>query len=108
MAKQTTRQHTIIRLKASSWATFQGSFAAIIGLGVAILHSLDSVVAMAEATDSVLRGMAFGLATGIVSIIVVPLIYFALGWLFGIVQAWIFNTVLGVAGGLVVETGDEK
>lgn len=106
MAK--VNQQRVTRVQATSWATFQGSFASIIGLGVAILHSLDSVARMAEATDSVLRGMAFGLATGIVSIIVLPMIYFALGWLLGLVQAWVFNTVLGVAGGIVLQVEDEK
>lgn len=107
MAKLPNEQN-IIRIKISTWATFQGSFAAILGLAIAILHSLESVVLMAEETNSVVRGMAFGLATGIVSIIVLPIIYFAVGWLIGIVQAWIFNTVLGISGGITIETDRQK
>jgi tetrahydromethanopterin S-methyltransferase subunit C len=105
MAKAQAKRVT--KLKATSWAAFQGTFASILGLGVAILHSIDSTARVAESTDSVLRGMAFGLATGVVSIIVVPLVYFAIGWVIGLVQGWVFNVVLGAAGGLSFELEDE-
>ncbi|MCA9331233.1 hypothetical protein KC957_04220 [Candidatus Saccharibacteria bacterium] len=105
MAKAQTKRVT--KLKATSWAAFQGTFGAVLGLGVAILHSVDSTVQVADATDSVLRGMAFGLAAGIVSIIVVPLVYFGVGWVIGLVQGWVFNVVLGASGGLSFELEDE-
>lgn len=101
MAKTSEKQLT--EIKATSLAAFQGTFAAVFGLGVAILHSLDSVAEMTAATDSVLQGLAFGLATGIVAIIVLPLVYFAIGWVLGLIQGWIFNVVLGTTGGLVVK-----
>lgn len=104
MAK--TSEKRLTKIKATSYANLQGTFASIIGLGVAIMHSIDSVTRVAEATDSVLRGMAFGLAAGIVSIIVLPIIYFAIFWVFGIVQAWIYNVVLGAAGGLEITVED--
>ncbi len=106
MAKNESKR--LVRIKASSWAVFQGSFAGVIGLGVAILYSLRGTVHVANATNSVLSGMAFGLAAGIISIIVLPVVYFALGWLVGIVQAWVFNTILGVAGGVAFELTDDK
>lgn len=105
MAKSTQKRLT--HIKETTWATFQGSFLAIIGLGVAILHSIDSVARVAETTDSVLRGMAFGLATGLVSIIVLPLLYFAFGWVIGLVQAWVFNVVLSTSGGVVLSVEDQ-
>lgn len=105
MAK--SNQKRITQIKATTWATFQGTLAGVIGLGVAILHSIDSVARVADATDSVFRGLAFGLATGIVSIIVLPLIYFAIGWVVGIVQAWVFNFILGAAGGISFVLEDE-
>lgn len=105
MAKSNGKRLT--EIKATSLATFQGTFAAILGLGVAILRSLEATVDVAEATDSVLTGMAFGLAAGVVSIIVVPLIYFAIGWVLGLIQGWIYNVVLGASGGLVVKVEDE-
>lgn len=105
MAKSNQKRLTAIR--ATSLANLQGTFASIIGLGVAILSSLETTINVADSTDSVLRGLAFGLAAGVVSIIVVPLIYFAIGWVVGLVQGWVYNVILGAAGGLVVDLEDE-
>lgn len=105
MAKAQAKR--VVRIKATSWASFQGTFWAVLGLGIAILRSIDSTTRVADATDSVLRGMAFGLAAGVVSIIVVPFIYFGIGWLIGLVQGWVFNVILGASGGLSFELEDE-
>lgn len=105
MAK--TESKRVVSLKATSVAMFQGAFAAILGLGVAILYSLQATVDMAAATDSVLKGMAFGLATGVISIIVLPLVYFAFGWVIGLLQGVVYNAVLGASGGIVVQLKDE-
>ena len=105
MAK--TESKRVVRLSAGSWATFVGTFAAVIGLGIAIIYSLDTTIDVAEATDSVLSGMAFGLAAGVVSILVLPLLYFAIGWVIGYVQGWVYNAVLGASGGIVFDVKDE-
>lgn len=97
----------VIGIRPTSLAALEGTFAAILGLAVAILHSLDSAARVAESTDSVLRGLAFGMATGIVSLIVVPLIYFGIGWIIGLLHGWVFNTVLGASGGLVLDVVEE-
>ncbi len=105
MAKSNNKR--VVELKPSTLAAFEGTFAAILGLGVAILHSLNATINMASSTDSVLTGLAFGLATGIVSILVLPFIYFAIGWIFGYLHGWVFNVVLGASGGLVFSLEDE-
>lgn len=105
MAKTTTRRVT--RIHATTLATFQGTFASLIGLGVAILFSLQTTIQTAQATESVLRGMAFGLTAGVISIIVLPFIYFVFGWVIGLLQAWVYNAVLGAAGGIVFDLQDE-
>lgn len=104
MAKVDSKR--LVSIKSASWAVFQGSFASVIGLGVAILYSLKGTIKVAASTDSVLTGMAFGLSVGIVSIIVLPMVYFVFGWLIGLVQAWIYNTILGISGGIVFEIKD--
>lgn len=98
----------VIELKPTSWAMFQGTFGAIIGLGVSILYSINATVDFAQDTDRLLAGLAFGIGAGIVSVLVVPLLYFGIGWIIGLVQGWIFNTVLGASGGLVVNIVDEE
>lgn len=97
----------VVRIKATSLAAFQGVFWAVLGLGVAILRSLEASVDVANSTDSLLNGMVFGLAAGALSIVVVPLVYFGLGWVVGFVQGWIFNVVLGASGGLSFDLEDE-
>jgi hypothetical protein len=105
MAKQSNKR--VVQIKASTLATFMGTFAAIWGLGVAILYSLNTTVEVAAQTNSVLSGLAFGLATGAISIIVLPLIYFGIGWVVGIVTGWVYNVVLGASGGIVFNLEDE-
>ncbi len=106
MAKKNNTR--VVGIKTSTLATFEGTFFGIIGLGVAIMHSLRTTVEVAESTQSVISGMAFGLATGIVSIIVLPLIYFAIGWVFGALHGFVFNVVAESSGGLVLRVEDEK
>ena len=96
----------VIGIKSSTLANFEGSFGAIIGLGIAIIHSLNTTVDVASETQSVLSGLAFGLAAGLVSVIVLPLIYFGLGWIVGYIHGFIFNVVAETSGGLVVKTED--
>lgn len=91
---------------SATLATFQGVFGGIVGLGVAILHSLNATVDYAAQTESLLAGMAFGLAVGVVSIIVLPLIYFAFGWITGYLQGFVFNVVAGQSGGIVLRLED--
>lgn len=105
MAK--ARNTRILQVKASSLAMFEGSFAGIIGFGIAVLHSLRTTVDIAGETESVLSGMAFGLATGIVSIIVLPIIYFAFGWVIGYIHGFIFNVVSETSGGIELTMSDD-
>lgn len=102
MAKKITMKVTAVR--ASSIAMFEGTLASVIGLGVAILFSLGKTVAVAESTNSVLTGFAFGISAGIVSIILLPLIYFGIGWLVGYVHGWLFNVIARSSGGITVDT----
>lgn len=98
----------VVGIKSSTLALFEGTFAGIVGLGVAILHSLNTTVDVANETQSVLSGMAFGLATGIVAVIVLPLIYFGIGWVFGYLHGFIFNVVAETSGGLLIRLEDDK
>lgn len=106
MAKSSNQR--ITGIKTSSLAMYQGVFAGVVGLGVAILYSLRNTVDMADSTDSVLAGLSFGLATGIVAILVVPLLYFAFGWILGAIQGFIFNVISETSGGIVVRVSEDK
>lgn len=95
-------------VKSSTVALFEGTFASIIGLGIAILYSLQATVDFTQETQGLLRGLAFGTAVGIVSIIVLPMVYFAFGWVIGYIHGFIFNVVAEGSGGIVLRIEDEK
>lgn len=98
----------ITGVKSSTIAMFEGVFAGIIGLGIATLYSLQGTIAYAEATGRLLSGLAFGVTVGILSMVVVPLIYFAFGWVIGYIHGFIFNVVAENSGGIVLRIDDEK
>lgn len=102
MAKESSLK--ITGVKASTIAMFEGTLGAILGFGIAIIYSLNKTIELADSTNSVLAGLSLGIAAGIVSIIVLPLIYFGIGWIVGYVHAWIFNIVIETSGGIVVDT----
>lgn len=101
MAKTTLK--TISGVKPSSIAMFEATFGAAIGLFVAIMYSLNTTVAIADSTNSVLKGLSFGLATGIIAVVVVPLIYFGIGWVVGYIHGWLFDVIAQSSGGIKVK-----
>ncbi len=100
MAKSSLK---IVGVKPSTVAMYQGVFMSVLGFAVAVLHTMSKTFALAAATDSVFKGLTFGLAVGIVSIVVVPLIYFGIGWLVGYLNGWIINAVMSSSGGIEVD-----
>lgn len=104
MAKTTLK--TISGVKASSIAMFEATFGAAIGFVIAVMYSLNTTVAIADSTNSVLKGLSFGLATGILALVVVPLIYFGIGWIVGYIHGWVFNVIAENSGGIGVKIDD--
>ncbi len=100
MAKSSMK---IVGVKPSTVAMYQGVFASVIGLAVAILHTMSKTFALTAATDSVFAGLTFGLAIGIVSIVVVPLVYFGIGWVVGYLNGWIINAIMQNSGGIEID-----
>jgi H+/Cl- antiporter ClcA len=102
MSKATFNKR-VIRIKPTSIAMMQGIFASAVGFIIAVLFSLNKTLAIAESTNSVLKGLSFGIVSGAVAIFVVPLVYFGLGWLVGFVQGFVLNALVEGAGGIEVE-----
>lgn len=107
MAKSTTSLLRVTGLKATTLGTLQGTLFSIIGLVVAISYSVSATVRFAESTESILRGMTFGLAHGFVTITLIPVIYFLIGWVIGFFYGVIINALLSSSGGLVLKTEDD-
>ncbi|MFZ1360714.1 MAG: hypothetical protein WAS27_01625 [Candidatus Saccharimonadales bacterium] len=94
----------IVGVKASTIALFEGVLAGAIGLVIAVVYSLRATVSLTQETNSLLAGLTLGTAAGIISIIVVPLVYFAIGWIVGYLHAFVFNSVVRGTEGIVVYT----
>ena len=106
MAK--VEEKRVVSLRPTTVAMFQGAFGAVLGLGVAVLYSVRATVGLTNETNSILAGLAFGMSVGALSLVVLPLVYFAIGWVLGLVQGWFYNIVLGASGGIVLGVQDEK
>lgn len=106
MAKVNYTKQKIVGVRASSAGLFVGVLWAVTGLGVALLHSMQGTVNIARETQSILTGLAFGVVAGAASIVVVPLVYFAIGWVIGFVYAWLFNVISEASGGIEVKLAD--
>lgn len=98
------KEVSILGVKPSTLALFEGTLAGAIGLFVAVLFGLQATINLTRETSSVLAGLTFGLSAGVVAIIVVPLVYFAIGWLLGYIHGWVFNLIVGETRGITVYT----
>jgi hypothetical protein len=95
-----------IRIKGvtpSSVALFTGTLSLIVGLVLAVAAMFEIWAAGTVASDSILAGLLFGMSTGILALIVVPLAYFGVGWLVGYVQGLILNVALAMMGGVSID-----
>ncbi len=108
MAAKKTSGLRIVGVKPTTVGMLQGTTFFLVGLMVAITHTVSSTVQWAESTESVLRGLALGLAGGFIAIVCVPIIYFAIGWVLGSLQGIIINAIVGISGGIVVATQKEE
>jgi hypothetical protein len=109
MPTKSTKAHynkRVISVKPTSVAIYQGIFASIIGLSAAVLSSLRNSIEIAENTENLLAGLTLGVATGTLAILVVPLIYFGIGWIIGLVQGLVLNFLIEASGGIEVRLED--
>lgn len=105
---KTTYNKRVVSLKPSSIGMLQGVFGAVVGLAVAILFSLNTSIDIAESTNSVLSGLALGIGTGALAIVVLPLVYFGIGWIIGFVQGVVLNFLIEASGGIELRIKDNK
>lgn len=98
----------VVKIKPTSIAMLEGIFAGVMGLMVAILFSLRSSVDIASSTQSVLAGLTLGIAAGALAIIVVPLVYFGIGWLVGLLHGLVLNFLIETSGGIELTLEENK
>ena len=100
---------SINRVGVGSLAKLVGIVNAIVALAIGIIGSIVSTVGVIANNDFTIFGDVFvALGIALIGLVVYPLIWFAFGWLYGALIAVIWNAVLGVSGGLQIETEDVK
>ena len=110
MTKAKNRSHKNVRIVGISPVTvgyLQGSFFFLIGLVTAVTFWISQTAHFTEATESLLQGLTFGLAHGALALIIVPFVYFVIGWVVGLLQGIVLDAVIRFAGGLVVRTRND-
>ncbi len=106
MANQYNKR--VVNVKPTSIAMLQGVFGAVAGFAVAVIFSLNAFIDIADSTVSVLGGLALGLTAGALAILVVPLVYFGIGWVIGLIQGFVLNVLIETSGGIEVNLKDNK
>lgn len=72
-----------------------------LGLVLGAIFSLVSLAGAAVSGDA--DGPALGMVFGIAAIVVLPLLYAALGFVTTVVGAWLYNLAAGIAGGIEID-----
>lgn len=90
----------IRRVGILSLAKFYAIMLAVFGLLAGIMFALFSTAMVSASGGAAEGGIMAGI--GVFALIVFPLLYGALGFVFGALTAWIFNLVAGWMGGLEI------
>lgn len=88
---------TIKRIDPKSTAKLFGLMYAIFGFILGVIASLMSLIVTAESPD------VPGLAFGVLSFLILPILYGALGWISGRIMSWFYNILSKKIGGIKIE-----
>jgi hypothetical protein len=91
------------RVGALSFAKMQGAVMGVIGLLFGLIYGAILVVTGIVALVAGQKAGIIALLGGVAFVILAPLFYAALGFLFGALSAWIYNIVARYVGGIEVE-----
>lgn len=93
----------IRRIGVLSCGKMLAALYAVMGILVGGIFSLVSVAGM-QAQGPNAPPAGFGIGMGALSIILFPIMYGIMGFVGGIIMAFIYNLIAGLAGGIEIET----
>ena len=96
-----SRRLQIRRIDPLSAGKVLGLIQALIGLVVGLFFSMITVFGMAVGGG---EAIAVGLITGLGAVLFLPLSYGIMGFLAGVLGAFLYNAVASMAGGIELET----
>lgn len=98
---------TVTKVGTLSIGKLFGSVNLIIALAIGIVASFVSIISYINSVnDSFIVELIGALTIAATTLVLYPLVAFAFGWLYGVLFAFIFNVVIGVSGGVELETVD--
>ena len=106
MINMARKKIKITAVNPVSLGTFVGTFYAIIGVAIGLVLAFSStfVAWFGHEGLTFFQGLGFGLAVGVLGIIILPVIYFIIGWIQGAIFGFMFNIATSYMGGLEIET----
>jgi homoaconitase/3-isopropylmalate dehydratase large subunit len=102
---------TVTKVGVLSVGKFTGTVNLIIALAVGLFGAvIGTITYVTSDSHEAVEGLLGSLAIIIGAVVLYPLVMFAIGWIYGVVAAFIFNVVIGVSGGLelTVKEGDVR
>ncbi len=81
------------KIMLAGYGLFGVFLGAIISLGALLGMKMDQM-----------EGIFLGATVGVLAVILFPIIYGLIGFISGILTAWLFNIVTRIVGGLEIET----
>jgi hypothetical protein len=102
------KELTIKRVRTSSLAGFYAVGFGIVGFVLGALYAMSSTIHFGSDTQSVLKGLAFGLTAGFLELFFITIVYAMVGAIVGFVNALIFNLISLSSGGISIHVKEEK
>lgn len=102
------KELTIFKVRIGSLAGFYAIGFGIVGFIASLLFAMASSLHFGVETESVLKGLAFGVTAGVGEVIFVTIMYTVGGAVTGFVHAVVFNLISRASGGVVINVKEQK
>ncbi len=98
----------IVKVRLGSLAGFYAAGFGIVGFIISLLYAMSASLHFGIETESLLKGLVFGVTAGLVQVFFITVMYAIIGAVVGFVQALIFNLISLTSGGIIITTKDQK
>lgn len=94
---------TIKKIDVISFANFMAMLYAVVMLVSTVISYFATLINFAELNTYFPHAVSWNWGSGLVAVIVYPLVAAAVGWIFGAVVSWFYNVALGNTAGIKVQ-----
>ncbi|PIN85378.1 MAG: hypothetical protein COV47_02455 [Candidatus Diapherotrites archaeon CG11_big_fil_rev_8_21_14_0_20_37_9] len=94
----------ITKIGVMSAAKITGAIYAALGFLIGAIFTILSLIGAVIAATSSAQASIIGMIFGIGAIILLPIVYGIMGFVFGAIGAWIYNIIASKTGGIILET----